>query len=445
MATPTLGAAVLGVGFGEIVEWMIIAAILFMVVYWISNVLPHKRDREWLQHLVLWGFTAKLAGSFLRYYMAVDLYGTGDAFRYHSRGVAFAGIWRSLSVPMSDAGGQGTAFTEVVTGLVYAIYTPTMRGGFLMFAFISFLGQLLFYAAFRPWLKDKALKRYAIAILFFPSLVFWPSSIGKDALMTLFLGLATLGISRMLKRFEVMGLITAGLGLYLAAQVRPHVAIMLALAGALAFLLVRRGPAATGGFKRMVLLAIAVIGLTFAWGVFASDFGVSLEGGGDTADPGAFLQRVQNQTAQGGSEVTGGIVTSPLDLPEATLKVLFRPLIYETSSIATLVSALEGTALLLVVVWKTPMMWRNRRMVRGNPLLLLSFFYTGGFIIAFSSILNLGILARQRVQVVPYLLALLITLGWPDEPDEQAGAARPARARTPARTVMEPVGGPRER
>jgi hypothetical protein len=333
-----------------------------------------------------------------------------------------------LSIPVSDAGGQGTAFTEVITGLLYAIHTPTMRGGFLMFAFLGFLGQLLFYAAFRPWLRDKALKRYAMVVLFFPSLVFWPASIGKDALMMLFLGLATLGISRLLRRFEPVGLLIAGLGLYFAAQVRPHVAIMLALAGALAFVFMRRTATTSGGARRLLLLVVALVGITFAWAAFASSFNVSLEGSGDTADPGAFLESVQNQTAQGGSEVSGGIVSNPLDLPAATLKVLFRPLIYEASNIATAVSAVEGTVMLFVIVWKIPMMFRNRRMVRGNPLLLLSFFYTGGFIIAFSSILNLGILARQRVQVLPFLLALLVTLGWPTE-DEDPATTRSQRAR----------------
>lgn len=420
--------ATLGMGIGEIVEWISIALILYLIVYWISTVLPTRPDREWLSRLVMWGFAAKLVGTLLRYYMAIDLYGTGDAFRYHARGLAFASIWRSLSIPMSDAGGQGTAFTEVVSGLVYSVYTPTMRGGFLMFAFLGFLGQLLFYAAFRPWLRGKTLKRYAIAVLFFPSLVFWPASIGKDALMMLFLGLATLGISRLLRRFEPMGLLIAGLGLYLAAQVRPHVAIMLALAGGLAFLFMRRTATTTGGGKRILLLAVAVVGLTFAWGTFANNFDVSLEGSGDTADPGAFLERVQNQTAQGGSQVTGGVVTNPLDLPEATLKVIFRPLLNETTNVATAVSAVEGTVLLFVIIWKIPMMWRNRRMVRGNPLLLLSFFYTGGFIIAFSSILNLGILARQRVQVLPFLLALVVSLGWPAEA-EDASVARDRRPR----------------
>jgi hypothetical protein len=299
-----------------------------------------------------------------------------------------------------------------------------------MFAFIAFLGQLLFYSAFRPWLQGKALKRYAMVILFFPSIVFWPASIGKDSLMILFTGLATLGISRLLRRFELMGLLMSGLGLYLAAQIRPHIALMLALAGVLGFLFMRRSAVATGGFKRLVLLVIAVAGMTFAWGTFAADFQVSLEGAGDTADPVAFLDQVSNQTAQGGSEVTGGIVEGPQDLPAATLKVLFRPLIHEASNVATLISALEGTVLLIFVIWKLPVVWRNRHMIRSNPMLLLSFFYTGGFIIAFSSILNLGIMARQRVQVLPYFLALLVMLGWPEDDEEQQTEDKPGRGQT---------------
>jgi hypothetical protein len=242
---------------------------------------------------------------------------------------------------MSEAGGEGTAFTEEVTGLVYAIYTPSMRSGFLMFAVIAFVGQLLYYAAFRPWLEGTALKRYAWVILFFPSIVFWPAAIGKDALMLLFTGLATLGISRLLRRFELWGLVMAGLGLYFAAQLRPHIAVMLALAGVLAFAFMRRGAAKTGGgFKRLILLVVAIAGLTFAWGTFADDFQVSLEGSGDTSDPSDFLDQVSNQTSQGGSEVSGGSVSGPQDLPASTLRVMFRPLFFEASNVDTLISAI---------------------------------------------------------------------------------------------------------
>ena len=416
----------------ELFEWALIALFLFPIALWLSSVVPDRRDRDWLPRLIMWGFAAKLAGTFLRFYMTNYLYGAGDAFGYHGRGVAYAGIWRSLAVPMSTAGGEGTAFTEVVTGLLYAIYTPAMRGGFLMFAFIAFLGQLMFYAAFRPWMEGTALKRYAMVILFFPSIVFWPASIGKDALMIFFLGMATLGISKLLAKLSLFGLTLTGLGLYLAAQIRPHVAMMVALAAALAFLFLKRSEGRARGAKRFIPLVVAAAGFLLAWSAFAADFGVSIEGGAETQDPAAFLERVSNQTAQGGSQVSDGVVTGPQDIPEATLKVLFRPLLYEASSMAIMVSAVEGTALLLFVVWKLPWVWRNRRRIRPNPLLLLSFMFTGGFIIAFSSILNLGILARQRVQVLPFFLALLVALGWPPDPEPETGTTSPGRGSRPA-------------
>jgi hypothetical protein len=233
------------------------------------------------------------------------------------------------------------------------------------------------------------------------------------------MGLATLGISRLLLKFELVGLILAGLGLYLTAQIRPHIAMMLAVAAALAFVFMKRSAGPTRGIKRLMPLALALIGVVFAWSTFSADFGVSLEGTEDSQDPAAFLDRVSNQTAQGGSEVTGGVVNSVTDIPAATLKVLFRPLIHEGTSLAILVSSVEGTLLLIAVVWKLPAAWRNRSMIRANPLLLLSILYTGGFVIAFSSILNLGIIARQRVQVLPFLLALLVTLGWPREDEDE--------------------------
>lgn len=414
----------------ELIEWSIIATGLFFIVTWISAVVPNDQDREWLSRLIMWGFGAKLVGTLLRYFMAADFYGGGDSFRYHARGIAYSGIWRSLSVPVSSAGGEGTAFTELVTGLLYAIYTPAMRGGFLMFAFVAFLGQLLIYSAFRPWLGQQALKRYAFIVLFFPSIVFWPASVGKDALMIFFIGLSALGISRLLRGFDAFGLLLAGLGLFLTAQIRPHIAMMLAISAVLAFVFMKRAGAAQQGAKRLIPLTAAIVGVVFAWGAFSADFEISLEGTENTQDPAAFLERVSNQTAQGGSEVSDGVVTGVQDIPAATLKVLFRPLIYEGTSAAIILSAIEGTALLLLVVWRLPTVWRNRRMVRTNPLLLLSFFYTGAFVIAFSSFLNLGIIARQRVQLLPFFLALLVAMGWPAEDDEEPRNVDDRRTRT---------------
>jgi hypothetical protein len=163
----------------------------------------------------------------------------------------------------------------------------------------------------------------------------------------------------------------------------------------------------------MILLCLA--GAAGAVALFSSTFGVTVDGGGGTTDPEQFLSDVSDQTATGGSEVEGGAVGSPAQLPGAIIKVLYRPLIYEAGNAQALLSALEGTALLAITIWNLPAMWRNKRRLREKPYLLMAFFYTGGFIIGFSAILNLGLLARQRVQVLPMLFVLIAGLAWDEK------------------------------
>lgn len=93
--------------------------------------------------------------------------------------------------------------------------------------------------------------------------------------------------------------------------------------------------------------------------------------------------------------------------------MLFRPLIFEAFNPLSLASGAEGTVLLLLILWKLPRMITNIRSLRRRPYLIFCLLYSIGFVVAFSSILNLGILARQRTQVLPLLLALVVALGWP--------------------------------
>ena len=75
-------------------------------------------------------------------------------------------------------------------------------------------------------------------------------------------------------------------------------------------------------------------------------------------------------------------------------------------------SGIEGTALLILILWKFPRMVRNARLLRRKPYLMFSLLFVVGFIVLFSTVLNLGILARQRTQMLPLLLALIVGLGW---------------------------------
>jgi hypothetical protein len=75
-----------------------------------------------------------------------------------------------------------------------------------------------------------------------------------------------------------------------------------------------------------------------------------------------------------------------------------------------------------------PSIIRNLTRVRRYPYLIFCLVSVIGFMVGFSAIFNLGILARQRVQVLPLLLAILIVMGRgliPDEPaspDDEAAA-----------------------
>lgn len=397
-----------------VIEWIVMAIVFFVVIAFIGKKVADKTDRDWLPGLVIAGFAAKVAATLARFYMVEVYYGGGDSFSYHEAGRLFAPIWRAFAVPISNAGGEGTAFTEQVTGLLYAIYTPSMAGGFLMFAFIAYIGQVLFYVAFRPWMPAERQRLYGRVALLFPSMLFWPASVGKDSLMLLFIGIAMVGASRLLRTYRLSAWFLIAPGVFLTAQIRPHIAGFLMIALVLAALFGRPPAEYRSNPKRALMIAVSVFGVVFALATFATDFDVAIEDtrGAATQTPDDFLNQVSDRTEQGGSAVDGGAATSPLQLPGAIIKVLYRPLLHEGTNPQVLLSALEGTTLLVITIWKFPVIWRNKWLLRENPMMLMSFLYTGGFIVAFSAINNLGILARQRVQVLPMFLALLVSMTW---------------------------------
>lgn len=372
---------------------------------WIGGRIAIDADRAWLSTLLPLAFLAKMIGSVVRYYVVAGVYEVGDSFAYHQIGLRIAPVWRSLQVPEVTGGSFGTQVTGQITGLLYAIVTPRMISGFLVFATLSFIGMVFFYVAFRTTMPQWGYLPYFVLFFFLPTMLFWPSSIGKDALMVLGLGMVALGsVWLFTSRFRA-GLWMTGIGSLLLGLVRPHVLAIAVGSIVVAVVFTRAGRLNVSRTARAVLMIAAFVAMIYILPIAAARVG---------ADEGleSFLADQQRRTAQGGSAVVGEPATSPLDLPEATIRVLFRPLPYEASSPGMLLSALEGVALLGLVLWRVPSIWANRRVLRRVPYLMLCAAYTGAFVIAFSSIFNLGIIARQRSQVFPFLLVVVVGLGW---------------------------------
>jgi hypothetical protein len=366
----------------------------------------------------------KLAGAIVRYYVAFSVYGgVADAAAYDGWGIKLGAQFRHLDFTHTGLHSlAGTDFIRFLTGLVYAVVGPNRLGGFLVFSWLGFWGLFLFYRAFTIAMPEGRKSTYAALVLFLPSLLFWPSSIGKEAWMMFALGIAAYGAARVLSGSAFRGLFIAGLGMWFASLVRPHVAGLFAIALAAAFLLKRpraelRGVgvlAKTVGFAVLVLIAGLLVLQTDDY------LRSSKVDAAPSEDVSAVLQNVAARTSEGGSNFVPSIAQSPARAPWAVVTVIFRPLFYEAATPQALLSAMEGTFLLILCIARRKWIAAALRSIRRQPFVGLAGAYSVLFIFAFSAIANFGLLARERVQLLPLFLVLLCVPPAKEHADETA-------------------------
>ena len=313
---------------------------------------------------------------------------------------------------------------EAISGVVFALFGSSTLGGFVVFSWLGFLGLLLFFMAFRLAVPEGDAFRYGLLLFFLPSLVFWPSSIGKEAWVLLCLGLAAYGAAR-LSAGRRGGSALLAVGALGAGLVRPHIAVLILLAATAGYLLGQRRTRSGAVASPVLRVALGVVLAAFCYvavGQAAAFFGVEET---DTEGVTAVIDDTAAQTNTGGSSFEAPRVDSVLDLPRATVTVLFRPFPWEAGNLQALVSSAEGLVLLGLFYLGRRRLYALPRHLR-NPYVVASLAYCVFFIIAFSSFGNFGILVRQRVQVFPFVLVLLAL-----PPSSVPRAARAALNRAP--------------
>lgn len=435
LVSTAVAALILAMGYVAAVAWgvqlpydlaggIVVGHILALITVPLLLHLTRQEDDGWIRVILIGGLVVKLLGTFARHFMVFSLYGGGDAFLYDRIGGEIAAAFRQGDFAV-DIGQQliGTSFIEIFTGAVYTVIGPTRLGGFLVYSWLGFWGLYLFYRAVKVAIPHADLRRYAALVFFLPSMVFWPSSIGKEAWMTLGLGMAAYGAAKLVSHrrhawpWLILGLVSTGL-------VRPHITITVVASLGVAYLFTgakRQGFGAPLA-KASGLVALLVV-FTLTLSSVESKF--KLEEGEGVRD---VLTETQAQTSDDGSEFDAVAARSPLDIPLAAFSVLFRPLPYEARNLQTLATSLEGALLLVLFVRN----WRRLANVvprRRAPYLAFVATYSLLFVIAFSNFGNFGLLARQRVQLYPFVLVLLV-VARPRPPDPApAPVPRPLRRR----------------
>jgi hypothetical protein len=367
--------------------------------------------------IVMAASVLRLGGGVARYHVTYGVYsGVADAstyttvasqhykaFRHYHFFWPNTGVFRGL-VPWLDT-------------IIYALFGPTELGAFLVFSWISLIGTYLFYRAFRIGYPEGDGRRYAVLVFFLPSMIYWPSSLGKESWMVLSVGLASYGVARALAG-RVGGYLSLAAGVGGMLLVRPHLGLIFLPAAVIAFLLRRTTPGRHRPIGRMVGIALLVVCSLAAVGKAQSYFGITNL---DVQSVTKQLNTTRQQTDIGNSAFNPPNARSPVGYPEAVVTVLYRPFPWEAHSLTVRVASLEGVLLLGLTVASWRRLRRLPRALWANPYVTYAFVYSALFVLAFANFANFGILARQRVQLLPLFLVLL---AMPADREEAVAAAR---------------------
>lgn len=349
----------------------------------------------------------KLGGAILRHFMAFDVYeGSADAAGYSGWGERLSESFRAGNFTTGLESLTGTDFIRFFTGVVYTVIGPGALGGFLIYSWLGFWGLYFFYRGFVVGVPEGRSRSYAKVLFFLPSLLFWPSSIGKEAWMMFSLGIAAFGVARMLSGSFRTGALWGLGGVWLAFLVRPHVGGLMGVALVGAYLVRRQrsqhremAPVAKGLSLAAALIVAAVL-------VVQADAFIRQKGIDTSEGVTSTIGEVGERTSQGGSEFAPSIMQSPQRAPIAIATVLFRPLPMEAHNAQAFLASLESVFLLGFCLVRFRWGIAALRSLRDAPYMAFALLYAGLFIFAFSGIANFGLLARERVQLLPLFLVL---------------------------------------
>jgi hypothetical protein len=354
-----------------------------------------------IRNLLIVGALMRIVGVLARYTMIFDLYdGGSDAVGYFQAGRIIADHFRSLDFSIIGSGRWGdrewgTQGIRYAAGLVLTFAGPSWRGTFLVFSLAAFTGLICTAVAVARSHGAGSLRHAALLIFLWPTLWFWPSSIGKEAVLLLAVGLVTIGYVGHGERIRWFAM---GTGLALAMAIRPHLAGVMAVSVCVAEW-TRREWTFARTIQTVLASAVAL------WVVISSLDLLGL-GGANLDTMQDFVVHTAGQTNQGGSSFEGsGMVTA---VPMAFFNILCRPFVTEANNLLALVSSLEMMAFWLLVflygrgLRSALRSWQSNRLLRfAIPFAFLYVLMLG------MTFQNFGIIARQRALVMPALLSVL--------------------------------------
>ena len=313
-------------------------------------------------------------------YLYYVLNNGGDALGYYFKADKFNFEFR-----------PGTFF---IYGVVYFLKSISFSivGIFLVFNFVGVVGLYCVLSSLLYLVNDSIkLKRLAVMFIFLPSMSFWTSAIGKDAISFAAIGLTLYSCIHLNKRVSYFIL-----AIFLMFLVRPHIASIMIIAFSLSLIFNKSiSLAFRFGFGGGAIILCSAL-LPFALKYAGVDGGM---GGLDS-----YIDQREGMNLTGGSSLD----LSSMSLPEKMFTYLFRPLLFDARSITQVFSSIDNLFILYIIFFSLlGFVKKKKRVLFHNEWFLWTYSVICWLALSMTTA-NLGIAVRQKWMFVPALIFILL-------------------------------------
>ncbi len=341
--------------------------------------------------LIAWGVKLFVVLGIMLFY---EWYYPTDSFGYFN-----ASLHDKLEWPRMEVAGSIFAIVNLIW-LQQQVLPPSFHAIKISFAMVGLIAIYIFYRAIVIFLKREKISLFYIFV-FFPSIIFWSSTLGKEPISLFGMSLYIYGVVAWYYRRSSFYIIVLTVGILIAMYIRFwYIIILLGPLMVLVFIDEKKK------IKKLMFLFLISVFFVLAKRMLMMIFHVQ-----SVQQLINMANRMSYNFDRGGS--ARGLHTSFSNLgqmlyflPNGIFTALFRPLPGDVRNPFGLLAGIENLFLLvLLVLALLKMRWRELK----NPLVIWAFFliliWSG--IYAFLSF-NLGTISRYRLQIIPVLLALLL-------------------------------------
>ena len=286
----------------------------------------------------------------------------------------------------------------------------------LIFAAIAFSGLwklfLFFYEQY-----PKMHKRFAVAILFFPTVVFWSSGVLKDTLCIAAIGWITYALYEMLcrKKAILKNLLILFVFGYLLAIVKVYI-LLAYVPFFVLFIILKNIGGVKNNFLRYLLapslIVLSIFAFTKLLDTFTNELGAYAVS--DVTQSITNLNKGLEQRTGQDDAASNFNLGAPFDgsfrglvklAPYAIGATFFRPFIWETTKVSQLLAALESLILMfftLYILLKAGIV-TCIKLILTDPLIMYCFLFSLVFaLFVGASTLNFGTLVRYKIPCLPF-------------------------------------------